>query len=58
MYLADPWKLLPTTYVAKIEVLDLQHMFIKSSYYSSNIGEISMFSLKFSECKTDVLKNQ
>ena len=53
MYLAAPWKLLPTTCVVKASAASL---FIKSSSYSSEIGEMSTFSLNISEHKTGGVK--
>ena len=49
MYLADPWKLRPTTCVAKVEVLDLQHLCL------SNLLHTLLFNifLSLSEHKTD-----
>ena len=49
MYLADPWKLLPTTCVAKVEVLDLQHLCLSNLLHT-------LPNLNFLEHKTDGVK--
>ena len=57
MYLTDRWKLLPTTCAAKVEILDLHHLYLSNLFHTlPESGKYQHFSLNFSEHKTDGVK--
>ena len=56
MYLGGPWKLLPTTCVAKVEVLDLQHLCLSNLLHTlPKLGNVNIF-FKLFEHKTNGAK--
>ena len=57
MYLTDRWKLLSTTCAAKVEILDLHHLYLSNLFHTlPESGKYQHFSLNFSEHKTDGVK--
>ena len=57
MYLTDRWKLLPTTYAAKVEILYLHHLCLSNLFHTlPESGKCQHLSLNFSEHKTDGVK--
>ena len=59
MYLANPWKLLPTTSVAKVEVLDPQHLYLSNLLHAlPKLGKCQYFVQTFQNIKLMTCRNQ